>query len=98
MSGYVGLREVTEQEREELTRWAQSRTLPAGDVFRARLVLALADGRSYSQIEEELGTSRPTIARWKERFEKLGTAGLEAQHKGSQPRTATPAAQAKVLR
>jgi transposase len=98
MSGYVGLREVTEQEREELTRWAQSRTLPAGDVFRARLVLALANGRSYSQIEEELGTSRPTIARWKERFEKLGTAGLEAQHKGSQPRTATPTTQAKVLR
>lgn len=98
MSGCVGLREVTEQEREELTRWTQSRTLPAGDVFRARLVLALADGRSYSQIEEELGTSRPTIARWKARFEKLGIPGLEPQHKGSQPRTATPAAQARVLR
>ena len=98
MSGYVGLRELTEHEREELARWAQSRTLPAGDVFRARLVLALAEGRSYSQIEAELGTSRPTIARWKARFEKLGIPGLEAQHKGSQPRTATPATQAWVLR
>ena len=97
MSGCVGLRQLTEPEREELTRWAQSRTLPTGDVFRARLVLALADGRSYSQVEDELGTSRPTIARWKARFEKLGIPGLEAQHKGSRPRTATPAAQARVL-
>jgi hypothetical protein len=82
MSGYIGLRQLTEQERNELRRWAQSRTLPAGDVFRARLVLALADGHSYSWIEGELGTSRPTIARWKERFEKHGLPGLDPQHKG----------------
>jgi hypothetical protein len=33
------------EQREDLQRCAQSRTLPAGDVFRARLILALADGR-----------------------------------------------------
>ena len=98
MSGSVGLRELNEHEREELTRWASSRTLPAGDVFRARVVLALADGHSYSRIEQDLGTSRPTIARWKARFEKLGLPGLDPQHKGSKPRTATPANQARVLR
>jgi transposase len=98
MPGYGGLRKLSEQEREELTSWAQSRTLPAGDVFRARLILALADGETYSSIEERLRTSRPTIARWKARFEKLGIAGLEPQHKGSKPRTATPATQARVLR
>lgn len=98
MSGYVGLRRLTEQEREELTRWAQSRTFPAGDVFRARLILALAEGETYSCIEERLQTSRPTIARWKARFEELGIPGLEPQHKGSKPRTATAQAQARVLR
>jgi transposase len=98
MSGCVGLREMSEQEREELTRWAQSRTLPAGDVFHARLVLALANGHSYSRIERDLGTSRPTIARWKARFEEFGLPGLDPQHKGSKPRTATPATQARVLR
>jgi transposase len=98
MSGYVGLRQLTEQEREELTHWAQSRTLPAGDVFRARVILALADGESYSSIGRRLQTSRPTVARWKARFEKLGIPGLEPQHKGSKPRTATPVTQARVLR
>lgn len=98
MAGYVGLRKLTEEECEELTRWAQSRTLSAGDVFRARLVLVLAEGQSYSEIEASLGTSRPTIARWKARFEELGIPGLDPQHKGSNPRTATPATQARVLR
>jgi hypothetical protein len=52
---YVGgnreLLSLTMEQREELTRWAQSRTLPAGDVFRARLILALADGRTYAAIK-----------------------------------------------
>jgi transposase/transcriptional regulator with XRE-family HTH domain len=90
--------ELSREQREELTRWAQSRTLPAGDVFRARLMLALADGKSWSQIEAELNTSRPTIARWKQRFEQQGMAGLDPRHKGSAPRRATAAVQARVLR
>ena len=98
MRRYHRVSEISKEQREELTRWAQSRTLPAGDVFRARLMLALADGESWSQIEVRLGTSRPTIARWKRRFEQEGMAGLDAKHKGSEPRTATASVQARVLR
>jgi len=90
--------ELTKEQLQELTRWAQSRTLPAGDVFRARRMLALAEGKSWSQIEIELQTSRPTIARWKSRFEQQGMAGLDPQHRGSEPRKATPSLQARVLR
>jgi transposase len=90
--------ELSEERRKELTRWAQSRTLRAGDVFRAQLMLALADGKSWNQIEIELHTSRPTIARWKRRFEQEGIAGLEPRHRGSAPRTATASVQARVLR
>lgn len=98
MRRYWELLTLTDEQRGELTRWSQSRTLPAGDVFRARLILALADGKSYTRIEQELRTSRPTIARWKQRFEDQGIAGLDPQHKGSKPRAATPAVQARVLR
>jgi hypothetical protein len=73
------------EQREELQRWAQSRALPAGDVFRARLVLALADGHTYREIASSLKTSFPTIARWKMRFERGGLAGLEGRHRGSKP-------------
>src|SRR5437764_5614687 len=89
---------LTAEEEQELSRWAQSRTLPAGDVFRARLILALADGLSYLQIKKTLRTTAPTISRWKQRFEQGGIEGLEPQHKGSKPRTATPAVQARVCR
>src|SRR3954452_7752917 len=61
MRGLQAVIELSAEEREELKRWSNSRTLPSGDVFKARLVLALADGISYSRIETELNTSRPTI-------------------------------------
>jgi transposase len=89
---------LSSEQREELERWAQSRALPAGDVFRARLILALADGLSYREIERGLGASAPTVSKWKSRFEESGLAGLHGQHQGSKPRTATPAAQARIIR
>src|SRR3954453_20227760 len=98
MRAYRKVLRINDEQRTELERWASSRTLPAGDVFRARLILALAAGKSYSQIERELGTSRPTIARWRKRSQERGLAGLDPQHKGSEPRTATPAVHARVIR
>ncbi len=92
------LLKLTAEERRELQRWAQSRTLPAGDVFRARLILALADGESHRSIVLRLKTSTATIARWKARFEQDRLAGLEGRHRGSKPRTASPAVQARVIR
>src|SRR5499433_998636 len=98
MAQYGSLLILSHGERDELTRWAQSRTLPAGDVFRARLILALADGRSYREIEKRLPTSPPTIARWRQRFEQHRIEGLNPRHKGSRPRLVTPAVQARILR
>src|SRR5512140_3299082 len=89
---------VTEEQRKELTKWAASRTLPAGDVFRARLILALGNGESYSQIMASLDTTAPTISRWKKRFEQDGLAGLDPRHKGSQPRVADAQVQARIAR
>ena len=89
---------VSVEQRDELESWAQSRSLPAGDVFRARLILALADGLTYREIEGKLGASAPTVSKWKSRFEQAGLAGLRGRHQGSKPRRATPAAQARVMR
>jgi transposase len=89
---------LTGDERAELEQMTQSRTLPAGDVFRARLVLMLADGLPYRTIQERLDTTAPTISRWRERFESQRVAGLlEIRHPGQKPSVITPALQAKVL-
>src|SRR6266550_267335 len=98
MTDNRNLLKLIPEQREDLQRWAHSRTLPAGDVFRARLILALADGTTYREIARSLRTSLPTIARWKMRFERDGLAGLEGRHLGSKPRAATPKVQARVIR
>ena len=98
MPRYRDLLQITDVQRDELTRWSQSRTLPAGDVFGARLILALANGWTWARIAVTLRTTKKTIALWKSRFEEGGIEGLEPRHKGSQPRAATPTVQARVAR
>ena len=89
---------VSEEEREELQQMAQSRSLPAGDVMRARMMLLLSEGVPYRKIQEVLDTTAPTISRWKERFRAHGIAGLiEERHPGQQPSVRTPRLQARIL-
>jgi hypothetical protein len=50
---------LTEPEREERQQMTQSRTLPAGDVMRSRMILLLADGVAYQKIQDLLNTTPP---------------------------------------
>ena len=76
---------------------ANSRTFPAGDVFRARLILALAAVRLRSHCSRAAHQC-PTIARWKRRFDQNGIDGLVPCHRGSPVRVATAGVQARVLK
>jgi transposase len=67
---------LSDADREELGLMLASRTLASADVFRANLILMLADGKSYAEIQARLGTTAPTISRWKKRFAEHGIAGL----------------------
>jgi len=53
---------LTESQRGELSRIAQSRSLPAGYVFRVRLILMLAEGASFSTTQRGLRATAPTIS------------------------------------
>jgi transposase len=89
---------LTADEHEELRQMSLSRSLPAGDVIRARMILMLADGRSYADIQERLQTTAPTISRWKKRFLSERMNGLiQVRHPGQKPRVVTPKLQARVL-
>lgn len=89
---------LSEEEQEELRRMSLSRLLPAGDVFRARLILMLAGGRSYSEVQERLHTTAPTISKWRKRFLEGRIDGLlQERHPGQKPSVITPQLQAKVL-
>jgi len=68
---------LSEDQHLELSRPSQSRSLPAGYVFRAKLILMLAEGAEYSFIKQRLGTTAPTISGWKQRFLSAGLDGLD---------------------
>jgi hypothetical protein len=68
---------LTDDQHLELRAIAQSRCLPAGYVFRAKLILLLAEGASFSAIKQRLQTTAPAIIRWKQRFLQDGLDGLD---------------------
>jgi len=88
---------LNKDQRVELSQIAQSRSLPSGYVFRARLILLLDEGASYNTIKQQLQTTAPTISRWKVRFLRSGIDGLDTRHPGQSATVLTPALRAKIL-
>src|ERR1700674_5477167 len=88
---------LTDDQQLELSSIAQSRSLPAGYVFRAKLLLMLAEGASFNTIKQRLQTTAPTIVRWKQRFLASGLDGLDTYHPGQTVRVLTPAVRARIL-
>src|SRR6202790_4251799 len=88
---------LTPRERTELRERMRSRTLPAEDVRRARLILLLVQGKSYLTIRQQLGCNPNYISRWKGRFEAERLAGLYSHHFGRAVEKRTPALEARIL-
>lgn len=88
---------LTADERRALEAQARSRRGRADAARRARIVLLLADGASYTQIAQRVDATAMTIAKWKARFLAARVAGLRGRHRGSQPRVLTPQLEARIL-
>jgi transposase len=88
---------LSEQQQVELSRIAHARSLPAGYVFRARLILMLADGVSYNSIKQRLRKTAPTISRWKQRSVAHGLDGWDTAHPGQKPFVLTARPRARIL-
>ena len=88
---------MTTEQRAELEARDRSRRGRADAARRARVILLLAGGDTYSSITAKTGCSSRTIALWKHRFEADGIAGLSARHLGSKPTVLTPELQARIL-
>jgi transposase len=88
---------LTPAQQVELSSIAQSRSLPAGYVFRAKLILLLAQRVSFNTIKHRLQTTAPTIVRWKQRFLQFGLDGLDTYHPGQKATVLTAALRARIL-
>src|SRR5918994_317810 len=88
---------LTLDERTELERRVRSLKIRAEDARRARVILMLADGASYSAIEAAVPCYRDYINRWRRRFLESRMDGLRARYRGQPPTILTPAMEARVL-
>lgn len=80
---------MTPEQRKTLEAWVQARTSPQRVVLSSRICLLAADGISNNAIAKQLGTSRPTVILWRNRFARNGPPGIaeDAPHGPSLRRT-----------
>jgi transposase len=88
---------VTAAIKSELQSRLRSRTLPAGDVRRADIILRLAEGQGLRAVARDLRCSVNTVQIWRRRFASEGLAGLYGRHHGRQVPEKTPPLEAKIL-
>jgi transposase len=88
---------LTNAERMELTRRANSRTDRAEDARRARLILLLAEGHTWDEASERIDCSRGFVASWSKRFAEQRIAGLYSRHIGQVATVLTAELEARIL-
>jgi transposase len=69
--------ELTESEREYLTKLARSGKSEGRLAERAKIVLLASQGLENQQIGLALGLSRQKVGRWRDRYAKSGFSGIE---------------------
>src|ERR671929_1580334 len=77
------LRPLSEAERASLSRLSRSQSAPAAQVARARALLAVAEGQSYTAAARLVGREvGDTVARWVAGVNRDGLTALVPRHGG----------------
>jgi len=69
--------ELSEEQKDELTKLARSKRTSVRLSQRARIVLLAAQGLQNKDISEQLGVGRVQVSRWRERYVQFGLEGIE---------------------
>lgn len=93
------LRELRAEERDWLTRISRSASEPASHVARAKQILAVAAGASYTEAARQAGRkSNDAVAQLVQRFNAEGVEALMPRHGGGPAIQYDAAAQARILK
>lgn len=68
--------ELTSEQREVLSGWLRRQKTPGGLVKRARAMLLLADGQTFTQTSLMVGMGERHLRKWARRFMERGIEGL----------------------
>lgn len=89
--------ELTDETRQQLESYRDSRSLPHGLVRRAEIILLAADGWPNAAISNTVGLSANTVGKWRQRFLAQGVEGLYDEWRPGTPRSITDEQVAKVV-
>jgi len=81
--------ELTEQEREQLNRWARRRKSAQALASRSRIVLGCADGLNNKEVAVRERVSTVTVGKWRSRFVEARLDGLADDPRPGRPPTVT---------
>jgi transposase len=82
---------VTSDEREKLEQWSRRPKSTQRLALRARIVLACAEGRSNTEVAQQLRITMPTVGKWRARFIADRLEGLVDEPRPGTPRSLTDA-------
>ena len=92
------LRPLSDAERRALARLSRSQSAPAAQVARARALLAVDEGQSYTRAAKLVGRhTGDTVARWVASFNRAGLAAVVPRHGGGHPVCYGEAEQRRIL-
>lgn len=92
------LRALSDAEREVLLQISRSDSEPASHVAHAKGLLAVADGKRYTETAALAGRKTgDTVARWVSEFNRQGLVALERKHGGGPARKYGAAERERIL-
>jgi len=92
------LRALTTEEQQWLERISRAQSEPASHVLRAKLLLAVAAGASFTAAARSVGRrSNDAVAHLVTRFNQEGITAVAPRHGGGQPVTYRTAARQRIL-
>ncbi len=87
MPAHLRVRELLEEEQNEIKRCARSRTGAVREVERAQMVHLSSEGKSVKAIALTLGMREDKVRFWIHRFNAAGLSGLADERRSGRPPT-----------
>jgi transposase len=78
---------LTDQEREQLLRWARRAKSAQSLSLRSKIILRCAEGMDNASVAAQLGCSTATVGKWRRRFVEERLDGLTDQPRPGAPRS-----------
>ena len=77
---------LTDEQQATLSGWLSAGKTERRMVFRAEVILAIAEGLSNKAVAERVDTRPATVSKWRGRFAQAGLSGLLDASRSGKPR------------